>query len=124
MKSWILSGVALALLPGLSFAQAIYPLDRATIMSGSKFDFKVEFPTVVAEDAIEVLVNGKPYGEILGATAEYVEDEDGSGGSTLILRDVTIAQPGSYTVEAKAGDAGKTVGWGFSRPAPSPRRRT
>ena len=103
--------MALALLPGLSFAQAIYPLDRATIMSGSKFDFKVEFPTVVAEDAIEVLVNGKPYGETLGATAEYVEDEDGSGGSTLILRDVTIAQPGSYTVEAKAGDAGKTVGW-------------
>jgi len=111
MKSWILSGAALALLPGLSFAQAIYSLDRATIMSGSKFDFKVEFPTVVAEDAIKVLVNGKPYGETLGATAEYVEDEDGSGGSTLILRDVTIAQPGSYTVEAKAGDAGKTVGW-------------
>ncbi len=111
MKLWALSGAALALAPGLAFGQAIYPLDRATIMSGSKFDFKVELPTVVSQDSIEVLINGEPYDKTLGATAEYVEDEDGSGGSTLILRDVTIGKPGTYTVEAKAGDTSKTVGW-------------
>lgn len=111
MKRWILSGAAFALVPGLAFGQAVYPLDRATIMSGSKFDFKVELPTVVAADGIEVLINGKPYDEVLGAEAEYIEDEDGSGGSTLILRDVSIAAPGSYTVEAKAGDVSKSVEW-------------
>ena len=111
MKRCILPGVILALAPTWAFGQAIYPLDRATIMSGSKFDFKVEFPTVVAQDAIEVLINGESYDKLLGATAEYVEDEDGSGGSTLILRDVSITAPGEYTVEAKAGDATKSVGW-------------
>ena len=111
MKRCILPGVILAPAPTWAFGQAIYPLDRATIMSGSKFDFKVEFPTVVAQDAIEVLINGESYDKLLGATADYIEDEDGSGGSTLILRDVSITAPGEYTVEAKAGEATKTVGW-------------
>lgn len=117
MKGWSLSGAALALLPGLAFGQTIFPLDRATIMAGSKFDFKVELPGVVPSDGIEVLVNGAPYDELLGAKAEYVENEDGSGGSTLILRDASLAKAGRYTVEVKAGDASRTVAWDvFSTP--------
>ncbi len=111
MKRWIISGMVLGLMPGLALAQSIYPLDRATIMSGSKFDFKVEFPTVVKPEDVTVLVNGEGYDKALGATAEFIENEDGTGGSTLILRDVAIAKPGTYTVEAKAGDVSKSVAW-------------
>ncbi|MCB1404281.1 MAG: alkaline phosphatase, partial [Rhodobacteraceae bacterium] len=101
----------MALIPGLALGQAIYPLDRATILSGSKFDFKVEFPTVVQPDQVEVLINGESYDTLLGAKAEFIENEDESGGSSLVLRDVTITEPGSYTVEAKAGDTSRSVGW-------------
>lgn len=111
MKRLILSTAAMALIPGLALGQAIYPLDRATILSGSKFDFKVEFPTVVQPDQVEVLINGESYDTLLGATAEFIENEDESGGSSLVLRDVTITEPGSYTVEAKAGDTSRSVGW-------------
>ncbi|MCB1372085.1 MAG: alkaline phosphatase [Rhodobacteraceae bacterium] len=101
----------MALIPGLALGQAIYPLDRATILSGSKFDFKIEFPTVVQPDQVEVLINGESYDTLLGAKAEFIENEDESGGSSLVLRDVTITEPGSYTVEAKAGDTSRSVGW-------------
>ena len=111
MKRWFLSSVAVSLFPGLAFAQSIYPLDRATILAGSKFDFKVEFPAVVKPEEITVLVNGEGYDKALGATADYVENEDGSGGSTLILRDAAIARPGVYTVEARAGDESRSVAW-------------
>lgn len=111
MKRLILSTAAMALIPGLALGQAIYPLDRATILSGSKFDFKVEFPTVVQPDQVEVLINGESYDTLLGAKAEFIENEDESGGSSLVLRDVTITEPGSYTVEAKAGDTSRSVGW-------------
>ena len=111
MKRLILSTAAMALIPGLALGQAIYPLDRATILSGSKFDFKIEFPTVVQPDQVEVLINGESYDTLLGAKAEFIENEDESGGSSLVLRDVTITEPGSYTVEAKAGDTSRSVGW-------------
>ena len=41
-------------------------------MSGSKFDFKVEIPTVVAADQIEVLINGESYDKVLIAHADKV----------------------------------------------------
>ena len=37
-------------------AQTIYPLDRADILAGSKFDLKVEFPGSPAASAIKVTV--------------------------------------------------------------------
>jgi alkaline phosphatase len=40
-------------------AQSIYPLDRAEILLGSKFDCKVEFEGDVAADAIQVTLNGR-----------------------------------------------------------------
>ena len=37
-------GVALALMASAAQAQTIYPLNRAEILAGTKFDLKVEFP--------------------------------------------------------------------------------
>lgn len=111
MKKLLYAVAALVLAPGFASAQAIYPLDRATILSRSKFDFKVEFPSIVKPEGVQVLINGESYDKVLGASAEFIDNEDGSNGSSLILRDVSISEPGAYEVLAKAGDVSKTVRW-------------
>jgi len=99
------------MVPGLASAQAIYPLDRATILADSKFDFKVEFPSIVKLEDVQVLINGESYDKVLGASAEFVENEDNTNGSTIILRDISVSKPGTYEVQAKAGETSKTVRW-------------
>ena len=39
-------------------AQTIYPIDRAEILAGAHFDFKVEFPGPVDPVKMKVTVNG------------------------------------------------------------------
>lgn len=118
MRKILCAASAFAMLPCLVTAQAIYPLDRATILAGSKFDFKVEFPTIVKPEDVQILINGEPYDKALGATADFIENEDGSNGSSFLLRDVALTTPGELTVEAKAGEAAKSVTWEiFDTPA-------
>lgn len=81
-------------------AQTIYPIDRADILAGSQFDFKVEFPGLQQAD-VPVTINGKPYAKILGKAATFVEREDGKDQSALLLRDVAL-KPGTYKVVAGA----------------------
>ncbi|MCF8476188.1 MAG: alkaline phosphatase [Pseudolabrys sp.] len=96
---------ALVLLTPAS-AQTIYPIDRASILTGSRFDFKVEFSGLHTPDTAAVTINGEPYDKVLGHTAQFVAREDGKEQSALILRDVTL-KPGSYRVQAGAS----TVTW-------------
>ncbi|MCW4116049.1 alkaline phosphatase [Aurantimonas sp. MSK8Z-1] len=96
-------------------ATTVYPLDRATILARSPFDMKVEFDTVVKPDEVTVTVNGKPAEDVLGQDVEFVEKEeglkDGVEASAVLIRGASIATPGSYTVEAKAGGETKSVTW-------------
>ncbi|AJY47809.1 alkaline phosphatase [Martelella endophytica] len=107
---------AATFLAGAANAATIYPLDRAKILVGSPFDFKVELDQVYDAADIDVTVNGKAYADVFGHEAEFVSDEkgkdDASLGSALILRDLSLASAGDYTVSVKAGDAEeKTVNW-------------
>ncbi|RWR32928.1 alkaline phosphatase [Sinirhodobacter populi] len=116
MRILLAALAATTVLTGAAFADTtIYPLDRATILVNSKFDFKVELDNVHPEDAVEVTVNGKPYAEVFGAPAQFVAEEKGKDdkvlGSALILRDLALAEPGAYTVSVKAGDEAKSVTW-------------
>ena len=81
-------------LAGAANAATIYPLDRATVLSSSPFDFKVELDAVYDAGDIDVTVNGKPYAEVFGQEAEFVTDEKGKNdeslGSALILRDLAL----------------------------------
>ena len=103
------------LVGGAAEAATVYPLDRATILAGSPFDFKVEFDGVVAPDAVKVTLNGKDALGTLGGAAQFVPEEKDKGGkvlgSALILRGVKLDAPGRYTLEAKAGDEAKSVTW-------------
>ncbi|MEJ5899538.1 alkaline phosphatase [Ochrobactrum teleogrylli] len=115
MRKLLLALASATILSGAADAADIYPLDRATILVGSPFDFKVELDKVVKPEEVKVTVNGKDYETVFGAKAEFVAEEKGSEdkvlGSALILRDLKIAEPGAYKVEITAGAETKTVTW-------------
>ena len=108
---------------GIANATTIYPLDRATILSQSPFDLKVEFDGVVAEGDVTVTINGKPAAEVLGQAVEFIEKEDGVEASAVRLKGATITEPGSYEVVAKAGDETKTVTWDVYGTAETPKAK-
>lgn len=115
MRTIFAALAASTFLAGAASAADIYPLDKATILSNSPFDFKVELGAVYPEADVAVTVNGKPYAEVFGKPAEYVAEEKGKDdavlGSALILRDLALSQPGTYQVEVKAGEETKSVTW-------------
>ncbi|KAB0680203.1 alkaline phosphatase [Aureimonas leprariae] len=102
---------ATTLLTSAAGAATVMPLDRATILAGSPFDVKVEFKGVVDEGAVTVTINGRPAADVLGKPAEFIAKEDGVEASAVRMHGVSIKEPGTYTVEAKAGDETKTVAW-------------
>jgi alkaline phosphatase len=92
-------------------AQTVYPIDRAEILAGARFDFKVEFADRLAPDQAKVTVNGADATEAFGKAASFIEREDGKDQSALILRDVTLAKPGTYRIVASDGTHTREVTW-------------
>ncbi len=116
--------LALLVLPCLLHpvdAATIYPIDRAAILAGSRFDFKVEFDGTVPPDRLQVTINGTDHAQVLGKAATFVEKEKGVDRSALLLRDISLATPGSYTVSASDGAATATATWEVYV-APGPRQ--
>ncbi|EJW11372.1 Alkaline phosphatase [Rhodovulum sp. PH10] len=103
--------LALATFAVPASAQTIYPIDRAEILAGARFDLKVEFPGAPAQSAVTVTIDGKDAGSVLGKQATYAAHEDGSDHAAYWIRDAVIGKPGRYTVEAKAGDRSASVTW-------------
>jgi alkaline phosphatase len=100
-------------------AQTIYPLNRAEILTGGKFDFKVEFPGAPAQADTRITINGQDPAVLFGAPAKFVQREDGLGHSAYIIRDVSVKAAGKYVVEATTGAARSTVAWEvFATPTP------
>ncbi|MGP0088973.1 MAG: alkaline phosphatase [Xanthobacteraceae bacterium] len=98
-------------------AQTIYPLNRAEILVGSTFDFKVEFPGTPAQDSVKVTINGREAAKLFRKAATFVENEDGQDYSAYYVRDAQLRKPGTYTVEASQGDKKAVVRWEvFSTP--------
>ena len=104
-------GLAALLVSGPAVAQVIYPIDRAEILAGSRFDFKVEFPSLADATRVRVTVNGRDHAAALGRAAEFTAKEDGKDLSALVLRNVSIDQPGAYEIVATDGDRTATVKW-------------
>ncbi|MBP2559508.1 alkaline phosphatase [Neorhizobium galegae] len=101
-------------LAGAAQAATVYPLDRATILTGSPFDFKVEFSSVVKPEDVKITVNGQDYKTVLGKEVQFVAEEKNKDkvlGSAVILRGLTIATAGDYKVEVSAGSETKNVTW-------------
>jgi len=115
MRTLLLALAASTALIGAADAATVYPLDRATILAGSPFDFKVEFDGQVKAEDVKIVVNGGDYKAALGSEVEFVTSEKGKDdaalGSAVLLRDVKIDKAGAYTVEVSAGDETKSVTW-------------
>lgn len=92
-------------------ATTVFPLDRATILASSPFDVKVEFDGIVSADDVVVTVNGKPAAEVFGKDAQFIENEDEANASAVRINGVTISEPGTYEVVARAGGEEKSVTW-------------
>jgi alkaline phosphatase len=92
-------------------AQTVYPIDRAAILAGARFDFKVEFPDRIDPAKLKVTVNGEDHAAAFGQPGTFVEREDGRDQSALTLRGVTLTRPGNVTVEVSDGARSRTVAW-------------
>ena len=124
MRKLIAALVVSTALAGAAQAAVVYPLDRATILAGSPFDFKVEFDSVVKPEDVRITVNGQDYKTVLGKEAEFVAEEKNKDkvlGSAVILRGVTIADAGDYKVEVSAGSETKNVAWNVYATAATPK---
>lgn len=91
-------------------AMNVFPINRAEILAGSRFDFKIEFDGVVDASSISVQIDGEDYRQVL-PRAEFVAKEDGKEYSSLILRNAQINKPGTYTLIASDGKVQKVVKW-------------
>ena len=108
-----MTAAAIALWGAASGAQAqvIFPLNRAEILVGSRFDFKVELPDLATADKVSVKINGQDPAALLGSAPQFVEREDGEARSTLILRNASIAKAGQYNVEVTYAGKTNAVSW-------------
>jgi hypothetical protein len=104
-------GLAISISTSPTSAQTIYPIDRAEILTGARFDFKVEFSGLADPSKVSVSVNGEDYAKAFGKTANFIEREDGKDQSTLILRDVSLARPGTYKIHVSDGIQSREVNW-------------
>jgi alkaline phosphatase len=115
MRMLLSALAATTFLVGAAQATTVYPLDRATILAGSPFDFKVEFKSVVKPEDVKITVNGQDYKTILGKEAEFVAEEKGKEekvlGSAMIARGLILPTEGAYKIEVTAGSESKSVTW-------------
>lgn len=115
MRTLLAALAVTTMLIGPSQAAGIYPLDRATILAGSPFDFKAEFAGTVKPEDVRVTVNGQDYKGVFGKDVEFVASEKGKDdkdlGSAVLLRGLTLAVPGSYKIEVSAGGQSRSVTW-------------
>jgi alkaline phosphatase len=92
-------------------AQTVYPIDRAEILAGAKFDFKVEFPDRIDPAKLKLTVNDEDYAAVFGRAATFIEREDGKDQSALMLRDVALTKPGRVTIEVGDGTRSRKLVW-------------
>ena len=103
--------LGLLLSASAAVAQTIYPIDRAEILSGARFDFKVEFPDKVDPAKLKVTVNGQDHAAAFGQAGTFVEREDGNEQSAQQLSDVVLTAPGPVVIEAGDGARSRKVTW-------------
>lgn len=90
---------------------AIYPGDRAEILRGSRFDFKVELPMAAEDTAFSITINGQPAQDLLRNMAQTIDNEDKLGHRAYWVRGAALAEDGDYEVAVAAGNARAVAHW-------------
>ena len=102
--------ISLGFIAGFVQAAAIYPIDQAAILAGSKFDIKIEFNTVISPEAAVIELNGAPINKSIGSKPEFIANENGKG-SSILFRDVQLAKAGKYEIVARSPQERLQVSW-------------
>ena len=105
------AGIAIAMAASAGSAQTVYPIDRADILSGARFDFKVEFAGLADPSKISITLNGKDYAQVFGKAATFVGREAGKDQSALLLRDVSLGDAGVYNIRVTDGAETRELRW-------------
>ena len=105
--SLTLFGIAFA---SATQAAAIYPIDKADILAGSKFDIKVELNNVVNPEDLIMEINGVPVSKFISNKPQFIANENGKG-SSLIIRDIQITKAGKYDLVARTAQERLQVSW-------------
>jgi alkaline phosphatase len=95
---------------GFIQAAAIYPIDQAAILAGSKFDIKIEFNTVINSGDAVIELNGAPINKIISVQPVFISNENGKG-SSILYRDVQLPKAGKYQILARAPQERLQVNW-------------
>ena len=95
---------------GAVYAQAIYPIDQAEILAGSKFDIKIEFSQVLKPEEVFIELNGVPANKAILSKSEFIANENGKG-SSIIYRDVQLSKAGKYQALARTPQEKLQVTW-------------
>lgn len=111
MQQALFGVVAILAFGSSASGQTVYPIDRAEILAGARFDVKVEFAGPVKPDDVKITLNGADAAAVFGKPVQFVEKEDGKDQSALILRDVTLDKPGSYKVAVTSPEATRDITW-------------
>jgi len=111
MPRFLASLLSILALASPARAGAIYPIDRATVLAGSRFDLKVEFDQVVPQDQIQVTVGGKPAEAVFGRRGLWLEREDGKPVTSWVLQGASLSRPGPLEVVATGGGQTLKVQW-------------
>lgn len=118
MRVWMLGArsalvvAALGLASSGAAAQAIYPIDRAEMVAGARFDLKVELPGAPPSSAIVVTIDGEDAAKVAGRPAEVAVGEDGFDQTAYWLRGMSLGKPGRHVVTASVdGKQVAQVGW-------------
>ena len=98
-------------LAGPARAGAIYPIDRAGVLAGSRFDLKVEFDQVVPREQIRVTVGGRPAEVVFGRPGLWLEREDGKSVTSWVLQGASLSRIGPVEVVATGGEQTLRVTW-------------
>lgn len=93
-----------------AWSVTIYPIDRAIILNGSLFDFRIEFSNQVNSQDIKVMINGLPLSQFSQQTPIFIPAENGLG-SSLILKDMILSKPGPYKISVTDGKESGEVHW-------------
>ena len=91
-------------------AAAVYPIDNAAILAGSKFDIKVELNHVVNLEEIAIDINDAPLNKLITVKPEFIPNENGKG-SSILFRDVQLAKVGKYQLTARIPQERLQVTW-------------
>ena len=102
--------ILLGSIAGFAHAAAIYPIDQASILVGSKFDIKIEFNQVAIPNDVIIELNGLPIHKLVSSKSEFISDENGKG-SAVIYRDVRLAKAGKYELMARTAQEKLKVTW-------------